>query len=256
MKRTNRFFGIAVLATMILATTVLNGCGCDNNKATPDSAVASVDETTENTNETNATATYADGTTIAAESANTNATAGNNKTATTATGTAVQNDKNKTTDNGNNQNTNNSAESKNTNSGNNNTNNGNNTGTNKSNSANTNNSGNGKTWHDAVYEDIYHPAETKQVKVVDKEAYSYEEPVYEYQMRAICNNCGADITEDYEAHMKAHLLAHDPYGYRMEQRQIQTGTKTVTVPEQSHYETQTVKAAWTEHKLVREAGYY
>ena len=39
MKRTNRFFGIAVLATMILATTVLNGCGCDNNKATPDSAV-------------------------------------------------------------------------------------------------------------------------------------------------------------------------------------------------------------------------
>ena len=178
MKRTNRFFGIAVLATMILATTVLNGCGCDNNKATPDSAVATVDETTENTNETNTTATYADGTTIAAESANTNATAGNNKTATTANGTAVQNDKNKTTANGNNQNTNNSAESKNTNSGNNNTNNGNNTGTNKSNSANTNNSGNGKTWHDAVYEDIYHPAETKQVKVVDKEAYSYEEPVY------------------------------------------------------------------------------
>ncbi|MEE1285192.1 MAG: hypothetical protein UHK54_10040, partial [Acutalibacteraceae bacterium] len=84
MKRTNRFFGIVVLATMILATTVLNGCGCDNNKATPDSAVATVDEATENTNETNTTATYADGTTIAAESANTNATAGNNQTATTA----------------------------------------------------------------------------------------------------------------------------------------------------------------------------
>lgn len=256
MKRTNRFFGIAVLATMILATTVLNGCGCDNNKATPDSAVATVDETTENTNETNTTATYADGTTIAAESANTNATAGNNQTATTATGTAVQNDKNKTTDNGNNQNTNNSAESKNTNSGNNNTNNGNNTGTNKSNSANTNNSGNGKTWHDAVYEDIYHPAETKQVKVVDKEAYSYEEPVYELQALVICNNCGADITDCWESHVKAHALAHENSGYHVEQQNVQTGTKTVTVPEQSHYETQTVKAAWTEHKLVREAGYY
>ena len=256
MKRTNRVFGIAVLATMILATTVLNGCGCDNNKATPDSAVATVDETTENTNETNTTATYADGTTIAAESANTNATAGNNKTATTATGTAVQNDKNKTTASGNNQNTNNSAESKNTNSGNNNTNNGNNTGTNKSNSANTNNSGNGKTWHDAVYEDIYHPAETKQVKVVDKEAYSYEEPVYDYVYHAICNTCGADITDDPVAHTKVHTLAHEGGSWSDIPKYEQVGTKTVTVPEQSHYETQTVKAAWTEHKLVREAGWY
>lgn len=248
MKRTNRFFGIAVLATMILATTVLNGCGCDNNKATPDSAVATVDETTENTNETNTTATYADGTTIAAESANTNATAGNNKTATTANGTAVQNDKNKTTANGNNQNTNNSAESKNTNSGNNNT--------NKSNSANTNNSGNGKTWHDAVYEDIYHPAETKQVKVVDKEAYSYEEPVYDYVYHAICNTCGADITNNRYEHASVHLAAHEGGSWSDIPKYEQVGTKTVTVPEQSHYETQTVKTAWTEHKLVREAGYY
>lgn len=256
MKRTNRFFGIAVLATMILATAVLNGCGCDNNKATPDSAVATVDEATENTNETNTTATYADGTTIAAESANNNATAGDNKTATNANGTVVQNDKNKTTANGNNQNTNNSAESKNTNIGNNNTNSGNNTGTNKSNSANTNNSGNGKTWHEAVYEDVYHPAQTKQVKVVDREAYSYEEPVYEMVYHIICNNCGADITDCWETHPKQHAMNGENGSYRSAPTYEQVGTKTLNVPEQSHYETQTVKAAWTEHKLVREAGYY
>lgn len=103
-----------------------------------------------------------------------------------------------------------------------------------------------KIWHEAEYEYIDHPAETKQVWVVDQEA--YEEPIYETQGRTICNGCGADITNNLE-----HVF--DCLGsYHDEWVQVQIGTKTI--PEQGHYETQVVKEAWTEKKLVRAAGYY
>ena len=38
--------------------------------------------------------------------------------------------------------------------------------------------------------------------------------------------------------------------------QVQVGTRTVEVPEQSHMETYIVKEAWTEKVLVKEAGWY
>ena len=74
--------------------------------------------------------------------------------------------------------------------------------------------------------------ETK-VKVVDKEAYTYEEPIYEKQGRTICNRCGADITDNLEHIFECNSNYHDEW------RDIQVGTKTVTVPEKSHYETKT-----------------
>lgn len=110
----------------------------------------------------------------------------------------------------------------------------------------------GKTWHNAEYRTVYHPAETKQVKVVDQEGYSYEEPVYAW--RTFCNVCGADITENCQIHMKEHALAGE--GGRYHDDYVQVDSKTVTVPEQSHMETVTVKEAWTERVLVREAGWY
>ena len=114
-----------------------------------------------------------------------------------------------------------------------------------------------KKWHEAQYEYIQHPAETKQVWVVDQEAYTYEKPVYEEVERAICNNCEADITDCITAHMKEHALnGTGKYGYRGEWVEMQVGTETVTVPEKGHWETQVVKEAWTEKKLIREAGYY
>ncbi|MCQ4021736.1 MULTISPECIES: hypothetical protein [unclassified Ruminococcus] len=112
-----------------------------------------------------------------------------------------------------------------------------------------------KVWHEAEYEYINHPAETKQVWVVDKEAYTYEEPVYESKARAICNDCGADVTDDL-SHCGEELLNGGKGSYSVRYIQIQTGTKTVTVPEEGHYETKVVKEAWTEKKLVRKAGYY
>ena len=72
-----------------------------------------------------------------------------------------------------------------------------------------------------------------QVKVVDKKAYTYEEPIYEKHDRTICNRCGADITDNLE-----HIFECNS-NYHNEWRDIQVGTKTVTVPEKSHYETTT-----------------
>ena len=110
----------------------------------------------------------------------------------------------------------------------------------------------GKTWHNAVYKTINHPAETKEVKVVDQEAYSYDEPIYGW--RTFCNVCGADITENCQSHMKEHALAGE--GGRYHDEYVQIDSKTISVPEKSHTETVIVKEAWTEKRLVKEAGWY
>ena len=55
-----------------------------------------------------------------------------------------------------------------------------------------------KTWHEAVYEYIEHPAETEQVWVVDQEASTTETPVYLKTVRDICNGCGLDITDNMD----------------------------------------------------------
>ena len=120
----------------------------------------------------------------------------------------------------------------------------------------------GKTYHEAEYEYIQHPAETELVKVVDREAYSYKEPVYEQKWSMICWGCGADVgndrmtNEERDEHMVQHILNGEPDGYHSGYTTVQTGTKTVNVPEESHYETRIVKEAWTEKKLIRAAGWY
>lgn len=114
----------------------------------------------------------------------------------------------------------------------------------------------GKTYHEAVYKTVHHEAVTEQVWVVDEAAYSYEEPVYETHDRTICNTCGADITNDLVSHGKSHMLNDENFSYHNEFVQIQSGTKTVNVPEQGHYETKTIKEAYDEKVLVKEAGWY
>lgn len=85
---------------------------------------------------------------------------------------------------------------------------------------------------------------TKKVKVVDKKAYTYEEPVYEEHDRTICNDCGADLTNMSESelthHCGNHLLNGGKGSYRNEWVNVQVGTKTVTVPEKSHYENKVI----------------
>ncbi len=116
----------------------------------------------------------------------------------------------------------------------------------------------GKTWHEAVYETINHSAVTEEVWVIDQPATTREEPVYETQGVYVCNDCGADITDDNfrEPHLIAHIEAGESASYHVEERRVQTGTKTVTIPEKKHKETKIIKPAWTEKRLVREAGWY
>ena len=118
----------------------------------------------------------------------------------------------------------------------------------------------GKTYHEAVYKTVNHPAETKQVKVVDQEAYSYEEPVYKLKKIHKCKDCGIDLlqltSDERYSHAENHVLNGGDGGWHTAQEQVQVGTRTVDVPEKSHYETVVVKEAWTEKVLVKEAGWY
>ena len=62
--------------------------------------------------------------------------------------------------------------------------------------------------------------------------------------------------EEQNAHAKAHVLAGGDGGWYSTTEQVQVGTETITVPEQSHMETVVVKEAWTEQVLVKAAGWY
>ena len=72
----------------------------------------------------------------------------------------------------------------------------------------------------------------RQQWVVDKAAWTEEQPVYDNDERSICNTCGADIT----GFSVKHLIDTDHSGYHAEFKQVQTGTKTIQHEEQGHYE--------------------
>ena len=122
-------------------------------------------------------------------------------------------------------------------------------------------SGSGKTYHEAVYKTVHHDAEYEDVYVVDQEAYSYEEPVYEKRVYTVCHVCGAEFDTSYDTsafwdHIFEHEFAGEGSGYHSDVRKVQVGTNTVNVPEEGHYEKKLVKAAWDEKVLVKEAGWY
>ena len=110
------------------------------------------------------------------------------------------------------------------------------------------------TWI-SVYKTVTHPAETKQVWVVDKAAYTEEVPVYETKYVNVCNEATCAIAfygwtqDEASAHVKAHMLVGEQGGYHKEYRDILVGHKTVTHPEEGHYNTVVVKEAYTEEVL-------
>ena len=106
------------------------------------------------------------------------------------------------------------------------------------------------------YKTVTHPAETTQAKVIDKAAYYYEEPVYEYVYKQLCWGCDADVgvMDDKETldHATMHHNKGEISGYRKVKLQIKTGTNTINVPEISHTETVVLNEAWTENVFVFE----
>lgn len=91
----------------------------------------------------------------------------------------------------------------------------------------------GKTWHEAI---------TEQVWVVDVPASSRQEPIYETHVT--CNGCGAILDGNAVSHIENAPRGSSCTGYG--ERSIIVGYKTVTVPEQGHWET----------RVIREAGWY
>lgn len=82
--------------------------------------------------------------------------------------------------------------------------------------------------------------------VVVTPAWTEEVPIYEEQARAICNTCGEDITGNTSAHMKEHMLKGENGSYRVEYRQVQVGTNTVTHDAVTEKKWVVDKAAWDE----------
>ena len=116
--------------------------------------------------------------------------------------------------------------------------------------SNTNKNEHTHSWVE-VYKDIYHDEEGHYENVLIKEAWTETVPIYETKIVNICNGCGQDITGNEREHMKSAALAGNMQcgGWHNEQRQVQTGTKTIT--HDAVYEQKWIvdKAAWTEKVL-------
>ena len=83
------------------------------------------------------------------------------------------------------------------------------------------------TVHAPIYEQKY---------VVDSPAWSEEVPVWGNKEIAVCNTCGADITNNIVQHTKEHTLKGEGGSWSSKVIQIQTGTKTIYHEEVGHWE--------------------
>ena len=98
----------------------------------------------------------------------------------------------------------------------------------------------GKTWHEAEYK-------TEKVWVVDVPAHTWQCPIIESRDVAICNTCGAEITDNLD-HIFEHMKNGENGSYRCETIDEIVGYETVEEPKEGHWETKTT--------LVRAAGWY
>lgn len=76
----------------------------------------------------------------------------------------------------------------------------------------------------AQYKTVNVPEKGHNEQVLVQAAYDEQVPQYQDLERSICNQCGADITNNIDAHFKS---SWDCYGYHMEFQQVLTGYKTV-----------------------------
>ena len=76
----------------------------------------------------------------------------------------------------------------------------------------------------AQYKTVNVPEKGHNEQVLVKAAYDEQVPQYQDLERSICNQCGADITNNIDAHFKS---SWDCSGYHMEFQQVLTGYKTV-----------------------------
>ena len=117
--------------------------------------------------------------------------------------------------------------------------------------SNSNNSKPAEHTHNwvAQYKTVNVPEKGHNEQVLVQAAYDEQVPQYQDLERSICNQCGADITNNIDAHFKS---SWDCSGYHMEFQQVLTGYKTVH--HEAVYETRYVvdSPATTKQEL---AGY-
>lgn len=93
---------------------------------------------------------------------------------------------------------------------------------------------------------VHHDEEGHWENVLVSEAWTEEVPIYEEQERAICNGCGADITNNTTEHNMNHMLNGEKGGWHTEWQQVQVGTNKIN--HDAVYDKKWVvdKAAWDE----------
>ncbi|MGX8851179.1 hypothetical protein [Amedibacillus sp. YH-ame10] len=106
------------------------------------------------------------------------------------------------------------------------------------------------SWVEQTKQEWIAPA-TKTEQYVIKDAWTEQKPIMEYLERAICNGCGADITDvitsgGFKAHVKA--CPANSGSWRTEWKNIQTGTETINHP--AEYGTRTITVQDGYYKTV------
>lgn len=79
----------------------------------------------------------------------------------------------------------------------------------------------------AQYKTVNVPEKGHNEQVLVQAAYDEQVPITEMQEFSICTTCGADITGNTSAHMKAHMLNGENGNFRSEWREVVTGYQTV-----------------------------
>lgn len=100
---------------------------------------------------------------------------------------------------------------------------------NSSNSSNSNSSKPAEHTHNwvAQYKTVNVPEKGHNEQVLVQAAYDEQVPITEMREYSICSTCGADITGNTSAHMKAHVLNGENGNFHTEWREVVTGYNTV-----------------------------
>ena len=100
---------------------------------------------------------------------------------------------------------------------------------NSSNSSNSNSSKPAEHTHNwvAQYKTVNVPEKGHNEQVLVQAAYDEQVPITEMREYSICSTCGADITGNTSAHMKAHMLNGENGNFHSELREVVTGYNTV-----------------------------
>lgn len=100
---------------------------------------------------------------------------------------------------------------------------------NSSNSSNSNSSKPAEHTHNwvAQYKTVNVPEKGHNEQVLVQAAYDEHVPITEMREYSICSTCGADITGNTSAHMKAHMLNGENGNFHSEWREVVTGYNTV-----------------------------